>query len=118
MVYITLLKHKFCYASAGHEPGFYYDAKNGQFTDLDGKGLLLGIDKKTKYEEYETDSHAWRYDYSSYLMVLQNAERRKGLLKEKILLDLIKRHIHLPAQEIVTNVYKDLERLQDFVSAR
>jgi sigma-B regulation protein RsbU (phosphoserine phosphatase) len=46
-------KHLFSYASAGHEPGFYYDASTGTFSDLHAKGLLLGVEKKTKYQQYE-----------------------------------------------------------------
>ena len=50
MVYIIRMTSNFHYASAGHEPGFYYDAATGTFSDLDAKGLLLGVDKKTKYQ--------------------------------------------------------------------
>ena len=43
----------FDYASAGHEPGFYYDAKADSFEDLEAKGLVLGVDRHVKYLQYE-----------------------------------------------------------------
>ena len=38
----------------------------------------------------------------------------EGFIEREKLVEYIEKYIHLPAQEIVTNVYKDLERLQDY----
>jgi len=45
------------YASAGHEPGFYYCAEDKRFMELSAKGLLLGVEKKTKYNSYQLPDH-------------------------------------------------------------
>ena len=45
--------HILSYSSAGHEPGFYYHSDSEEFTELVAKGLLLGVEKRTKYEEYK-----------------------------------------------------------------
>jgi len=45
--------HVFTYASAGHEPGFYFKAATQTFEDLDAKGLVLGIDQNYQYQQYQ-----------------------------------------------------------------
>ena len=41
----------FSYGSAGHEPALLYKASTGTITELDAKGLLLGIQADVTYEE-------------------------------------------------------------------
>lgn len=105
--------HIFCYATAGHEPGFYYHAESQSYQDLDGKGLLLGIDKKTKYQEFEK-----AVSLGDMIILLSDgvteSRTEEGFIERDKLVEYIGKYIHLPAQEIVTNVYKDLERLQDY----
>lgn len=38
----------------------------------------------------------------------------EGFIEKESLLELIKKYIHLSAQEIVNSVYKELEKLQHF----
>ncbi len=38
----------------------------------------------------------------------------EGFIEKESLLELIKKYIHLNAQEIVNSVYKELEKLQHF----
>ena len=45
-------KSEFTYASAGHEPPLFYCAKNSEFTELQAKGLLLGVIPNVKYEQH------------------------------------------------------------------
>lgn len=107
-------KHTFSYSTAGHEPGFYYEASTGQFHDLDGRGLLLGIEKKVKYQEYNV-----KLSKEDMIILLSDGvaecKTETGFFERAELHNQIKKYIHLPTQEIVTNVYKDLERLQGFV---
>lgn len=119
-MFITMLygtyntaSHCFSYASAGHEPGLYYDATQDEFSELPAKGLLLGIDKKTKYREYEKEV------MPGDMIILMSdgvTESRieEGFIERETLLSLIKKYLHLSAQGVVQNVYKELEKLQDF----
>ncbi|MCJ8008512.1 PP2C family protein-serine/threonine phosphatase [Lederbergia wuyishanensis] len=107
------MDHTFCYASAGHEPGFYYSFENQNFQDLDGKGLLLGIEKRTKYKEYEQ-----KVSTGDMIILLSDGvsecRTEDGFIERDDLIGYIEKYIHLSAQDIVTNIYKDLERLQEF----
>ncbi|HEY4553577.1 MAG TPA: PP2C family protein-serine/threonine phosphatase [Bacillaceae bacterium] len=111
-VYDTL-NHAFRYSSAGHEPGFFYDSAKRQFMDLQGRGLLLGISKKTKYHEFE--QHVNPGDMVILLSDgVTECRTEDGFIEREDLVAYIEKYIDLPAQDIVVNVYKDLERLQDF----
>ncbi|MFS0644947.1 PP2C family protein-serine/threonine phosphatase [Siminovitchia sp. 179-K 8D1 HS] len=105
--------HQFCYATAGHEPGFFYKAKNKEYIDFCGRGLLLGINKNTEYKEYEV-----RIELGDMIILMSDGVTEcrtdDGFIERDDLTSYIDQYIHLPAQEIVNNVYKDLERLQDF----
>ncbi|RLQ93168.1 PP2C family protein-serine/threonine phosphatase [Falsibacillus albus] len=106
-------KHNFHYASAGHEPGFYYHARNKEYNDLSAKGLLLGIDKKAKYRQYER-----HIEIGDMIILLSDGvtecRTEDGFIERETLVEYINKYIHLGAQEIVNNIYKELEKLQDF----
>lgn len=104
--------HVFSYASAGHEPCLFYTAGNGDFSELPAKGLLLGIEKKTKYNQYEKS-----VDIGDMIILMSDGvtecRTAEGFIERESLLELIKKFIHMDAQEIVNNVYKELEKMQD-----
>ncbi|MFC3882467.1 PP2C family protein-serine/threonine phosphatase [Bacillus songklensis] len=105
--------HLFQYASAGHEPGFYYSAEEDKFYDLEAKGLVLGIDRNVKYSQYETaissqDMIVLLTDGVTECRVDEEFIERTDIIK------LIRKYMHLSAQELVEAVYKELEKLQDF----
>lgn len=115
MFYTQLIpeESKMIYASAGHEPGYYYYAEENRFEEIKTKGLVLGVTPDFRYSEYERNI---RKGDMVVLLTDGVTESRIGdrFIKEDELLDIIKRYVHLPAQDIVEQVYKDLERLQDF----
>ncbi|GAA0431675.1 phosphoserine phosphatase RsbU [Lentibacillus halophilus] len=101
------------YSSAGHEPGFYFNAQQNTFEELEAKGLVLGVDPDTNYQQYERVLHQ-----GDMLILLTDGvtECRQGdrFIESQEVLDVIGRFSHLPAQEMVDNVYKHFEWLQDF----
>lgn len=106
-------QHLFSYATAGHEPGFFYKAKSEKYLDFCGRGLLLGINKNTEYKEYEI-----QLEPGDMIILMSDGvtecRTEEGFIEREDLTNYIDRYIHLPAQEIVNNVFKDLERLQEF----
>lgn len=105
--------HKFCYSSAGHEPGFIYRSQKDEFEDLSAKGLVLGITKHSSCQEYEIN-----IEKNDLIILLSDGvtecRTENGFLERNEIPKLIKRSLHLPVQEIVNNVYKELEKLQNF----
>jgi sigma-B regulation protein RsbU (phosphoserine phosphatase) len=105
--------HTIYYSSAGHEPGFFFQKETEEFSELEARGLLLGIDKKTKYLQFEKEV------LPGDMIILMSdgvteCRTEEGFLEKEELIGYIRKYIHLSAQEIVNNIYKDLERLQHF----
>ncbi|MED3885919.1 PP2C family protein-serine/threonine phosphatase [Priestia aryabhattai] len=103
----------FDYASAGHEPGFYYDAKADSFEDLEAKGLVLGVDRHVKYLQYEQ-----QLSTGDMIVLLTDGvtecRTEEGFIERLDIIKLIRKYMHLSPQEIVESVYKELEKLQHF----
>ncbi|KIL52423.1 phosphoserine phosphatase [Jeotgalibacillus alimentarius] len=101
------------FASAGHEPGFFYRGKDKEFLDLEARGLLLGVDKNAKYKRYE---QAVEVGDMVILMSDGVTECRtdEGFIERETLISYINEYIELPPQEIVNKIFRDLERLQHF----
>jgi phosphoserine phosphatase RsbU/P len=103
----------FRYGSAGHEPAIYYSSYNNEFHELEAKGLLLGIDKKTKYQQFEK---VILPGDMIFLVTDGVTECRtdQGFLERDVLIAIIKRFMNLSAQEMVDQIYKEFEKLQHF----
>lgn len=84
----------FYYASAGHEPGFYYSAKQDAFSDLWAKGLLLGVDKKTKYVQREREVNS-----GDMIILLSDGVTEcrtdEGFIERDALTEFIRKYLHL-----------------------
>ncbi|SDK31263.1 PP2C family protein-serine/threonine phosphatase [Sediminibacillus albus] len=104
---------KFYYSSAGHEPGFYYNAREDKFEEIEARGIVLGVTRDTEYQQYEKTIHP-----EDMIILLTDGvtECRQGdrFIESEEVLDVIKTYMHLPAQQLVDQVYKHFERLQDF----
>lgn len=103
----------FHYASAGHEPGFYYNAEKDEFEEIEARGLVLGVTQNTVYKQYKK-----RINKGDMILLLTDGvtECRQGdrFIEREEVLDVIKQYMHLPAQELTDQVFKHFERLQDF----
>lgn len=105
--------HTFYFSSAGHEPGFFYQSETKQFSEIYSKGLLLGIDKKTRYLQFEQEVQP-----GDMIILMSDgvteSRTEEGFIEKETLIGYIKKYLHLSAQEIVNHIFKDLEKLQDF----
>ncbi|MBU7596030.1 PP2C family protein-serine/threonine phosphatase [Metabacillus halosaccharovorans] len=105
--------HTFTYASAGHEPGFYFKADTQTFEDLDAKGLVLGIDQNYRYLQYQS-----KVEPGDMIVLLSDGvtESRtdEGFVERSAITELINRYKDLSAQEMVDKIYRHFEKMQDF----
>src|SRR5699024_9376390 len=101
------------YASAGHEPGFYYSSKEDSFSEIETKGLVLGVSQESRYPQYEKI-----IETGDMVILLTDGvtECRQGdrFIETKEVLGIIRKFSSLPAQELADQVYKYFERLQGF----
>lgn len=103
----------FTWASAGHEPALYYNAKEDSFCDLESKGLLLGVLPEIKYNQHDI-----KLENDDFLILMTDGVTDFRKLEEFDSRDYIKRlalsYSRLSAQQMCERLYKDLETLQDF----
>lgn len=103
----------FRFASAGHEPGFLYRAKEKSFHELSAKGLVLGVLKDTVYQQYEL-----KIEKDDMIVLLTDGvtECRRGnrFVNREEVVEVIERYAHLSAQEHVEQVYRHFNELDDF----
>ncbi|WP_332698016.1 PP2C family protein-serine/threonine phosphatase [Halalkalibacter lacteus] len=106
--------HDFHFSGAGHEPGFFYKASSDQFEELYAKGLVLGVSKRVKFREYSQ-----RVDQGDFIVLLSDGvtESRIGdrFVERAEITNLIRKYMHLSAQELVESVYYELAKLQEFI---
>lgn len=106
-------EHDFYYSSAGHEPGFYYNANENKFYELETKGLVLGVTRETRFHEYHK-----KLESGDFIVLLSDGvtECRVGdrFIEREEITELIQQSIHLSSQEIVDHVYNELIKFQDF----
>lgn len=103
----------FTWASAGHEPALFYKAKENTFYDLESKGLLLGILPEIKYVQHDV-----KLEKDDFLVLMTDGVTDFRKLEEFDSRGYIKQlavsYNRLNAQQMCEEIYKDLERLQDF----
>jgi sigma-B regulation protein RsbU (phosphoserine phosphatase) len=49
---LTSAERKVCWVRAGHDPAFLYDSRTGEFDELKGYGLALGVDYMFEYDAF------------------------------------------------------------------
>ncbi|GAE93563.1 serine phosphatase RsbU [Gracilibacillus boraciitolerans JCM 21714] len=103
----------FQFSSAGHEPGFYYSAENDKFHEIKTNGLLLGVSNSAIYEQCDIEM---KIGDMVILLTDGVTECRVNdqFIETNEILDVIRKYMHLPAQEAVELVYRHFERLQGF----
>lgn len=105
--------HRYYYAGAGHEPGFYYHAASDSFEELKTKGLVLGVSTDAEFEEYEREVKV-----GDMIVLLSDGvtecRTSEGFIERDEVVAYIRKYLHLPVQEMVNKVYGELEKLQGF----
>ncbi|ANU24302.1 PP2C family protein-serine/threonine phosphatase [Planococcus donghaensis] len=100
------------YGSAGHEPAILYRAKDNEFTELNAKGLLLGVSPAAVYEEHTVD-----LEKGDLVIMMTDGvtegRNEEGFIEREVIYELIKRKKEQSAQAIVQYVYDELERMQN-----
>ncbi len=101
------------YASAGHEPGFFYDAKTDKFTEIESDGLVLGVLDHTDYTEYEKEMK--KDDFVVLLTdgVTECKYEGRFITREEVL-KVIKKFMYLSPENHVAAVYNHFENLEEF----
>jgi sigma-B regulation protein RsbU (phosphoserine phosphatase) len=107
------LNHQFRYATAGHEPGLFYSAKEDQFVDLKTKGLVLGVSREVEYPEY-TLALSTNDAVILFSDGVTECKVDGKFMKRDTLKQLIRGFIHLPAQQAVEAIHQKLYEMTHY----
>jgi sigma-B regulation protein RsbU (phosphoserine phosphatase) len=94
---------------AGHEPGLIYDRASDQFTELDGKGLPLGVFGDTIYTRYEMPLSPDQIIVLGTDGINESMNTRGEMFGKAAFYSVIRANAHLKAQEIVAAVVDALD---------
>lgn len=119
-MFITMLygqydtvSHRFRYAVAGHDPGFWYRAAEDRFYDLDGLGAALGVLEDASYGVNEI-----ALEPGDYLILLTDGvtDRKIGryYIQREELLSYLHTEVGSSAQEMADHLYRRLLLLSNF----
>ena len=103
----------FTYGSAGHEPAIYYNEEENTFSELDTKGLLLGVLPEVKYFQNYVELK------TGDLVVMMTdgvteVRKENDVDTQEVIKDFLLKHKHLGAQEICDKLYQYLLKRQEF----
>ena len=103
----------FSYASAGHEPALHFDSKNEVFSELDAKGLLLGVKADADYEE-----HSVVLQDGDFIAMMTDGVTEARTENGFIDMDTIRNYLYdvkdKTAQQMAEHVYRKLSNIQDY----
>ena len=103
----------FSYASAGHEPALHFSSATDTFTDLDAKGLLLGVKKNAVYEERSV-----LLEEGDFVVMMTDgvteSRTENGFIEMSTIQELLASKKEESAQQIADYVYSELGRMQDY----
>nr|WP_156323936.1 PP2C family protein-serine/threonine phosphatase [Bacillus sp. JCM 19034] len=103
----------FSYASAGHEPGFFYRAEDDSFEELYAKGIVLGLASGTTYKEFTKSFNVGDFVVLLSDGVTESRNHNRFIEREEIVM-LLRRHMHESAQSIVQNIYEEMSKWQGY----
>jgi len=103
----------FSYASAGHEPALHFDCRTDKFSELDAKGLLLGVKPDAQYEE-----HSVVLKDGDFIVMMTDGvtetRTEDGFIDMSTIQDLLYEVKEKSAQQIAEHVYHNLSELQNY----
>ncbi|GEN85210.1 phosphoserine phosphatase RsbU [Sporosarcina luteola] len=103
----------FSYASAGHEPALHFNAKTGTFSELDAKGLLLGVKTDAVYEERSV----MMQDGDFIAMMtdgVTETRTEEGFIEMEMIQEILAEVQDEPAQQMADHIYHKLAGLQNY----
>lgn len=102
------------YSSAGHEPALFYQAATDEFTMLEAKGLLLGVQEDAEYEE-----RTIQLKPDDFVVIMTDgvteARTEQGFIEMDEIVSMLSKVKQENAQAMVNYLYNELTSLQDYL---
>jgi len=97
---------------AGHDPALIYDSRSGEFHELAGSGMALGISADSKYESSRIEIKPGQVILIGTDGIWETHNSRRDLFGKDRLKDIIRGQASRPADEIVAAVIREVEEFR------
>jgi sigma-B regulation protein RsbU (phosphoserine phosphatase) len=108
---------KLRWVRAGHEPALVYERIGNSFAELDGRGMVLGVDEAYKYQDNSRDG--WKTDDIIFIGtdgIHETRNENDQMFGQKRLQEIIQKRAATSAKDINENVIKAVESFRGTAS--
>jgi sigma-B regulation protein RsbU (phosphoserine phosphatase) len=100
------------WVNAGHDPAMIYDSQNGEFDELGGNGLPLGVSDKTAYQKFDRAIQPGQMILIGTDGIWEAQNREGEMFGKQRFKDVIRRHADQPAEKIIQAVISQLDKFR------
>ncbi len=115
-------QRKVCWVRAGHDPALLYDTDSGEFDELKGHGLALGVDYTFKYEEFSRILAPGQIVVIGTDGIWEMHDEAGEIFGKDRLKEIIRKNASATAKEMIAaintslNQFRGSERLEDDIT--
>jgi len=100
------------WVNAGHDPAVIFDPRNGDFGELSGHALPLGVSAKTAYQEYQRKILPAQIILIGTDGIWESQNARRQMFGKKRFRELIRAHARESAEAILNSVITGLDEFR------
>jgi sigma-B regulation protein RsbU (phosphoserine phosphatase) len=110
---LSWAERKVCWVRAGHDPALLYDSDTGEFDELKGHGLALGVDYTFEYEEFIRTLAPGQIVLIGTDGIWEMPNESGEIFGKDRLKEIIQTNASLTAKEIIAAIYDALNKYRD-----
>jgi sigma-B regulation protein RsbU (phosphoserine phosphatase) len=107
---LSWAERKVCWVRAGHDPALLYDSDTGEFDELKGHGLALGVDYTFEYEEFIRTLAPGQIVLIGTDGIWEMPNESGEIFGKDRLKEIIQTNASLTAKEIIAAIYDALNK--------
>ncbi|MFC1516757.1 SpoIIE family protein phosphatase [Thermodesulfobacteriota bacterium] len=107
---LTWTERKVCWVRAGHDPALLYDSNTGEFDELKGHGMALGVDYTFEYDEFNRTLTPGQIVLIGTDGIWEMQNESGEMFGKDRLKEIIQMNASSTAKEIIATIYDALNR--------
>jgi sigma-B regulation protein RsbU (phosphoserine phosphatase) len=100
------------WVNAGHDPAMIYDRQSGEFEELAGNGLPLGVSEKAAYQKFSREIKSGQMIVIGTDGIWEAQDQQEEMFGKERFKDVIRRHADQPAGKIIQAVITQVDNFR------
>ncbi len=100
------------WVNAGHDPAVVFNPKGGEFSELSGQALPLGVSENEAYQEYQHKLDPGQIILIGTDGIWESQNTRGDMFGKNRFRDLVRAHARKPAKDILQSVFSGLDEFR------